>query len=88
VIRPFGNVGITATQLNLRPGDIVEVLERYPVVRTKKFCIIPVFATSFTHTIRVTGVVATNPKRASLTLIAVCPVALMGSHLSRGSLSL
>lgn len=26
-----GNVGITATQLKLKPGDVVEVLERYPV---------------------------------------------------------
>ncbi len=31
VIRKFGNIGITATQLNLRPGDVVEVLEKYPV---------------------------------------------------------
>lgn len=31
VIRPFGKVGITATQLKLNPGDIVEVLEKYPV---------------------------------------------------------
>ena len=31
VIRKFGNIGITATQLNLEPGDVVEVLEKYPV---------------------------------------------------------
>ncbi len=31
VFRKFGNIGITATQLNLRPGDVVEVLEKYPV---------------------------------------------------------
>jgi hypothetical protein len=31
VIRKFGNIGITATQLNLKPGDVVEVLEKYPV---------------------------------------------------------
>lgn len=31
VIRKFGNIGITATQLSLRPGDVVEVLEKYPV---------------------------------------------------------